>query len=107
MSNTIKKTGIELIADERRRQIEEEGFDAQHDAQEDYQELAGAAVAYVFGNIDEEYAQELFPWDMKWWKPRDTKRNLVRAGALIAAALDRYTQQEEEGTLNQLPNSTN
>ena len=59
MSNTIKKTGIELIADERRRQIEEEGFDAQHDAQEDYQELAGAAVAYVFGNIDEEYAQEL------------------------------------------------
>lgn len=101
MSNSLKKTGIELIADERRRQIEEEGFDAKHDASHDYRVLIEAALAYAFGTIDEEYAKELFPdqWDEKWWKPTSTERDIIKSGALLAAAYDRYIQQKEEGTL--------
>ena len=76
MSNSLKKTGIELIADERRRQIEEEGFDAKHDESHDYRVLIEAALAYAFGTIDEEYAKELFPeqWDERWWKPTRCRR---------------------------------
>lgn len=33
------------------------------------------------------------PWDNEWWKPSpdDRKRELVKAGALIAAAIDRLS----------------
>jgi hypothetical protein len=31
-----------------------------------------------------------WPWDQDWWKPSpDPIRNLVKAGALIAAEIDR------------------
>lgn len=31
-----------------------------------------------------------WPWDEEWWKPsEDPVRNLVKAGALIAAEIDR------------------
>ena len=31
-----------------------------------------------------------WPWDVSWWKPSDSPiRNLVKAGALIAAEIDR------------------
>ena len=32
----------------------------------------------------------LWPWSDKWWKPSDDPvRNLVKAGALLAAEIDR------------------
>lgn len=38
-------------------------------------------------------APELWPWDVRWWKPSpDPERNLVKAGALIAAELDRLAR---------------
>ena len=41
------KTGIELIADERKRQIEVEGWTAEHDAEHYESELAYAAAVYA------------------------------------------------------------
>ena len=41
------KKGIELIAEERQRQIEIEGYSAQHDSQHNASELIYAAIAYV------------------------------------------------------------
>ena len=40
---------------------------------------------------------EYWPWDMKWWKPSDEDpiRNLVKAGALIAAEIDRLQRRTE------------
>jgi hypothetical protein len=32
---------------------------------------------------------EIWPWDRKWWKPKDRRRDLVRAGALILAEIER------------------
>lgn len=94
------KTGIELIADERQRQIEVEGWTKEHDAQHKDCELVKAAICYADPNIY--YHQEnrimryripnkFWPkqWDIHWFKPTDRIRDLVKAGALIAAEIDR------------------
>lgn len=83
-------TGLEAIAAERQRQIDIEGYDAEHDATHGLHELALAAAAHalhVAGRLD---AEELWPWPGSW-KPKvaDPARGLAVAGALIAAALDR------------------
>lgn len=41
------KTGIELIAEERQRQIDVEGYSEQHDSQHKVSEFVYAAIAYV------------------------------------------------------------
>lgn len=91
-------TGIGLIHDERERQINEEGFNDVHDAQYKDNELLKAAGAYTIvhivakergWNITEMLAPDLWPFHKSWWKPQSRRRNLERAGALIAAELDR------------------
>jgi len=89
------ETGIELIAEERQRQIEVEGYDAKHDADESTNRIVAAAVSYAMCDIDKQEAEAWWSWDFKYWKPKDRRRNLVRAGALIAAAIDRLQMNEE------------
>ena len=90
-------TGIELIAEERRRQIEEEGFDAEHDSLNSVDDLCAAAIAYAMCDIagNEDVAEENWPWDSIWWKPKGRRKNLVRAAALLAAAIDRMDEEEQ------------
>ncbi len=96
------KTGIELITDERKRQIEKEGWTAEHDEVHKNGELANMAALYAITNkplykkpgyFNDTLFEVLYPedWDMKWWKPTpDNKiKELVKAGALIAAEIDR------------------
>ena len=81
------KNGIELIRDERIRQIEKEGYTSEHDAEHNVNEFVLAALAYLQCNF---YKSDLtWPWDATSFKPKDLKSNLIRAGALIAAALDK------------------
>lgn len=89
-------TGIERIAAERRRQIEEEGWTPEHDAQHDGGELNQAAAYYCCRSISLDLAAiYMFPpeWNPRWAKragsPAPTDRDLIKAGALIAAELDR------------------
>lgn len=85
-------TGAFLIVEERNRQIEQEGFDAEHDRHHDPVTLARAAAAYILYDLPDKQTvarKKYWPWDGKWWKPGDQQRNLVKAGALIAAAIDR------------------
>lgn len=91
----MKEEGIKLIADERKRQIEVEGYDAKHDFNEPLNSIVAAAVSYAMVDIDKQEAEAWWNWDWKYWKPKDRKRNLVRAGALIAAALDKIQAQED------------
>lgn len=100
------KTGIELIAEERKRQIEVEGWTAEHDKECDQNELAAAAAAYAFtpfmkDRISDGYEippSPMWPkyWLAKWWKPcpRNRIRELQKAGALIAAEIDRLLSIE-------------
>lgn len=105
-------TGVEAIARERGRQQDSEGFDILRDAQYVKGELADAARSYATRAV---YLVHLiakgvmqrpnkrppagWPWDHDWWKPdnEDPIPNLIKAGALIAAEIDRLTVERESG----------
>jgi len=75
---------------ERRRQVEAEGFKPEHDDQHDGGELALAAACYALA-CDPPHGRSPnnWPWSESWWKPADDRRNLVKAGALILAEIER------------------
>ena len=80
--------GHDLIRAERFRQESSEHHTQEKDVGR-INDLAFAAVAYILGDEDK------WPWETGF-KPKTEKRNLIRAGALIAAAIDAL--QEEEKT---------
>jgi hypothetical protein len=98
-------TGIEMIAAERERQVSDEGWTPEHDDTHARAELLAAAVAYavnaevaINGHDAWPTAQDVgWPWDEASWKPRsdDPVRDLVKAGALIAAEIDRIQRRRE------------
>lgn len=77
---------------ERQRQISAEGWTPEHDdGQEDYK-LASAAGCYAMFTLAYPAGDppSYWPWDRSWWKPSaDRRRNLVKAGALILAEIER------------------
>ena len=93
--------GSSLISVERARQINEEEWTAEHDDQHAKGELVDAAISYAafsYAKNDPSVYRSWWPWEWKWWKPdnKRTVRNLVKAGALIAAEIDRLLRQENE-----------
>ncbi len=87
--------GIEAIAAERRRQIEAEGWTPEHDDEHGSGEMAAAAGCYVISAFYKPYERfpVFWPWGKAWWKPKDRRSNLIRAGALIAAEIDRLDRK--------------
>lgn len=105
----MTSNGIELIAAERKRQVESECWTSEHDDLHDKAEMAHAAESYL---LAASYVQDLhvpsqmanlkskpprfWPWDKLWWRPsEDPIRNLVKAGALIAAEIDRLQRTKK------------
>ena len=110
-----KNTGIDLIAKERERQQDVEGYDVFDDLNSyNNGEIIGASACYTVNALNKLYFQnhpsskenlaELKLWDGEdaWpWLPDQDKRkkhgvirSLVIAGALIAAELDRLNSKE-------------
>lgn len=87
------RTAVDEIAAERRRQVEVEGWTPEHDDGHRRGELAFAGASYAVissGQIsDVIVARQLWPWDRNYWKPTDRRRDLVKAGALIIAEIER------------------
>lgn len=108
------ESGVDLIAAERTRQIEQEGWTPEHDDEHDDHSLALAAACYAapkhilvraYDAPDGITFGDPWPWADEWDKrPRDIDgmvrsaedqthaeriRCLVKAGALIAAEIDR------------------
>ena len=99
------------VAAERRRQIEAEGWTPEHDDEHSAGQFAGAAGCYArhvnargwvidtpFDNYTTESPPMEWPWADSWWKPTTPRRDLVKAGALILAEierLDRMTERQE------------
>lgn len=96
----MKSLGVELIAKERSRQVEEEGWTAAHDNLHTKGELAIAGACYAFdyvGTVADRSAggcvqvgTDFWPWAGGTFKitQKDPIRQLVKAGALIAAEID-------------------
>lgn len=83
------KTGIELITEERVKQISKYGYTACHDAGYD-KELLFGAVSYLYTALNwKESAKEAWPFDEKYYKDEGYIESLKKAGAFIAAELDR------------------
>ena len=82
------------VVSERRRQIEVEDWTPQHDDEYVSGELVAAAGAYALeatfgGRARNVWFARLWPWHVEWWKPKDQRRDLVRAAALIIADIER------------------
>lgn len=93
--------GIGLIAAERQRQIEVEGFRPHNDDSYVHDELIRAAIAYIeFRPGKRPDGPPMgWPWNAEWWKPSDDLiRNYAKAGALIAAEIDRRQRLAGETT---------
>lgn len=113
------KTGTQLIAEERQRQISQEGWTPEHDDTHQGEELSRAACAYAFPNAGVARTQNgvvlmvtrdfFWPWEPQEFKPSATLdrvlqsreervngrvRELVKAGALIAAEIDRLQRAQ-------------
>lgn len=99
-------TGAEAIAAERQRQIEAEGWTPADDYNYRDGDLAAAGASYALHAAENdkwrarpENAKEppmYWPFDKAWWQPRDRRADLVRAGALIAAEIDRLDRMGPE-----------
>lgn len=114
---------IEEVAAERQRQIEVEGWSAEHDDKHINNELAHAAACfavgetidvslqrlahvscgcrdlagcYHFGGLRQQWVW-LWPWAKEWWKPKDRRRDLIRAAALIVAEIERLDRAPVRG----------
>lgn len=110
MTTQEGKTGIELIAEERKRQIEVEAWTTKHDSGHKNGEMADAAVCYALGDTKIVFEPRMdypnsiklvnnyWPWGIGWWKPspHDRVRELTKAGALIAAEIDRLLNQQNK-----------
>lgn len=109
---TSVSIGARMIAEGRKRQVEAEGYTTAHDDEHAAGELARAARCYLdaadtaatvealrhygrTGDADALLAEMReasaeWPWEPEAWKPStDRLANLVRAGALVAAEIDR------------------
>ncbi len=95
-------SGVELIAAERERQIEEEGWTAKHDdATCQIGDLSTAGALYALDAhvlpLAAPRPRDEWPFAQEWWKPSSSPlRNLAKAGALIAAEMDRLMRIEED-----------
>lgn len=97
--------GVDLIACERMRQIGNEGWTPSHDDEHDDGEMANAAACYaivdhqrslMLNSNNQTIISRIWPFAIKWWKPTpdDRIRELAKAGALIAAEIDRLKRSE-------------
>lgn len=98
------KTGTEFITEERYRQINEEEWSSEHDDEHVKGELANAAAVYAIdpmGGDASNIIKTLWPkgWELKLSCNENTEDNidgrikdLTKAGALIAAEIDRLNR---------------
>ena len=100
-SRTVTAAAADVLA-ERQRQVTAELWSFKHDDQYKNTELAFAASCYAFHAAaaswdleddgipyDSHPVPKQWPWDPSWWKPTDARRDLVKAGALILAEIER------------------
>ena len=85
------KTGIDLITEERKKQIAKYNHTAYNDQMYKNQELLKAALAYLMEAICPGDVKNIriWPWHPDSFKPEGYIETLKKVGAFIAAEIDR------------------
>lgn len=101
MSNHTEQV-IDEIKAERVRQQSAEGWTEEHDDEHGDGSLATAAQSYIasavawMANRVPTGALWSWPWEARWFKPKDARRDLIRASALIVAEIERLDRKAKE-----------
>lgn len=100
--NGLTKAAQDVLA-ERQRQQEREGYTIQHDDEHSYNSLALAGVSYatIAARPDPDFlpygggkTPASWPWEPAAWKPKGPRRDLVRATALLLAAIEKIDRED-------------
>ena len=86
------KPAVRDVLAERARQVEAEGWKSERDDRYIDCELARAAATYMLCTSPDQLKVSgvtVWPWAIGWWKPTTYRRNLVKAGALLLAEIER------------------
>lgn len=88
---TTRATAVQLIAEKHRTNREHKGYTPEHDDEHISGELADAAIAFIMQDLQGiKNAKDWWPFEEDQWNPSDDPiRNLVKAGALIVAEIER------------------
>lgn len=93
---TVESPALRDVAAERQRQITAEGWTPEHDDEHENGQLAAAAACYaLFANM-QVTTPAPWPWSLNWWKQSGQRRDLVKAGALILAEIERIDRSHKE-----------
>ena len=96
--NDESASAVDLIVAERNRQISHHLWTSSHDDEHQAGEMADAAACYALCKTKRDRVvwnttlrQLIWPWATMWWNPspEDRVRELVKAGALIVAEIER------------------
>jgi len=93
-------TGAALrgIIAERMKQVDRHGRTLDHDLATHWRhDLPLAAASYLNAAVDQLTGKDdiaaadqmTWPWAPEWWRPEDARANLIKAAALVWAAIDR------------------
>lgn len=92
--------GVLAFAEERERQVSEKGYTIKHDDGHDPDDLLAAGLSYIeWAHWDLEGTSGdsppfNWPWEAEAWNPEDSAlENMVKGGALVAAAYDRLYRE--------------
>ena len=78
------------VISERQRHRAVEGWTSEHDDAYQNSELADAAACYALHAHAQGFSTPAqWPWSPDWWKQSGARRDLVKAGALILAEIER------------------
>ncbi|MGC3609462.1 hypothetical protein ACPTJN_25865 [Pseudomonas aeruginosa] len=93
--HSVPRAWLDVQA-ERRRQVEAEGWTPEHDDEHSHGQMARAAACYALAGSSAPndgtaalLVSLAWPWDQQWWKPTSARRDLVKAGALVLAEIER------------------
>ncbi|MER9706088.1 hypothetical protein NKJ10_17835 [Mesorhizobium sp. M0204] len=107
----LSSDAVRDVVAERRRQVEGEGWTAEHDDKHNDGEIARAAGIYAviagsdatdYRNVTGGYVlnyilrglmKYYWPWSPTWFKPTNRRRDLVKAAALIIAEIERLDRR--------------
>jgi hypothetical protein len=105
----LSSAAVDVLT-ERQRQISVEGWTTEHDDRHPDGSLSMAAACYAAQAGTTLQSQEYsaaavfvrvcWPWAPGWWKPSTPRRDLVKAGALILAEIERLDRDAQKGAVS-------